>query len=101
MIDIRNYSPDDEKFRAILSRSDTADLEIRAVVEDIIANVRARGDEALFEYSKKFDGAEINADTIRVSAEEMEMAQTLVSGDFLTAVTLARVNIRKFHEYQR
>lgn len=101
MIEIREYSPDDEKFQAILHRADTADHEVRASVESIIAEVRARGDEALFDFSKKFDDVTLDAETLRIKPDEIEAAQKQVSQDFVTAISLARVNIRKFHEYQR
>lgn len=101
MIDIRQFSPDDEKFRTIMDRADTADAEIRDAVESIIDGVRQRGDEALMEYSERFDAVKLTPETLRVAPEEIEAAQKQVSQEFLTAISLARVNIRRFHEYQR
>lgn len=101
MIEVRKYDVEDAKFKAILGRADTADTEIRSAVEDIIRTIRENGDKGLFECSERFDKVALTADNLVVSEEEFSAAQQAVSEDFLTAVTLARVNIRKFHEYQR
>jgi histidinol dehydrogenase len=101
MIEIREYNANDEKLQAILRRGSDIDSDVRAAVEKIIAGVRARGDAALCEFSEKFDGVKLTPEKIRVAPEEFEEAQGKVAEDFLTAVALARVNIRRFHEYQR
>ncbi len=101
MIDILEYRPDEEKFRRILKRADFAGTEIRERVEEIIAAVRKGGDAALCELSRKIDGVELTPETLTVSEAEFQEAQNLVEADFLTTATLARVNIRRFHEYQR
>ncbi|MEE1300942.1 MAG: histidinol dehydrogenase, partial [Acutalibacteraceae bacterium] len=67
------------------------------VVADIIANVRAKGDEALFEYCRKFDQADL--DTLEVSEAEIDEAFDVV-GDFRRVLERAAANIRKFHEKQ-
>ena len=101
MIDIRAYAPEDERFQAILARGSADDAEIREAVESIIAEVRRRGDAALFDFSKKFDGVELSAEGLQVQEEEFDAAKQAVSEEFVYALTLARVNVRKFHEYQR
>ncbi|MBQ3103375.1 MAG: histidinol dehydrogenase [Oscillospiraceae bacterium] len=73
-------------------------VDVAAIVSDIIANVRARGDEALFEYCEKFDKASLTA--LQVSAEELEEAMGLVSEEFLTILRKAAENIRRFHSRQ-
>ena len=76
--------------------------EIRANVEDtvaaIIADVRARGDEALFEYTRRFDGAELSA--LRVSREEIDQACAQVDPEMLSILEKAAANIRAFHARQ-
>lgn len=101
MIDILEYRPDEEKFRRILRRADFASTEIRERVEEIIAAVRKGGDAALCELSRTIDGVELTPETLTVSEAEFQEAQNFVEADFLTTATLARVNIRRFHEYQR
>ena len=70
---------------------------VEDVVADIIANVRAKGDEALFEYCRKFDQADL--DTLEVSEAEIDEAFDVV-GDFRRVLERAAANIRKFHEKQ-
>lgn len=101
VIDILEFKVEDEKFQRILKRADFASAEIRERVEEIIATVRKGGDAALCECSRKFDGVEITPENLLVTEEEYREAQNAVEADFLTTATLARVNIRRFHEYQR
>lgn len=67
-------------------------------VAEIIANVRANGDAALLDYTKKFDKAELTA--LQVSKEEMEEAFALVEPRFVEILEKAAANIRKFHSRQ-
>lgn len=73
-------------------------VDVSSVVSDIIANVRARGDEALFEYSKKFDKAELTA--LEVTDEEIDEAFAAVEPEFLEILRKAAKNITAFHEKQ-
>ena len=70
-------------------------------VQAIIDDVRERKDEALFEMTRKFDGAELNAGNIRVTREEIEEAYTLVDPSLVDVIRKALVNIRVYHEKQR
>lgn len=70
---------------------------VEDVVADIIATVRAKGDEALFDYGKKFDKADLT--TLEVSEAEIDEAFDLV-GDFRRVLERATANIRNFHEKQ-
>ena len=71
---------------------------VTEIVADILKNVRERGDEALREYTAKFDGAEL--DSLIVSPEEMEEAMARVEPEFLRVLERAAANIRKFHSRQ-
>jgi len=73
-------------------------VNVEEVVADIIADVRKRGDEALLEYTEKFDGAKLQS--LAVSEEEMEEALSLVEPEFLKVLEKAAANIRKFHSRQ-
>jgi len=101
MIEIRDYDPQDPKFLAILRRGETADAAVRPVVEAVLEAVRTRGDEALLEYTERFDRVRLDASRLRVAPAEFEEAKGRVSAEFLTALALARTNIREFHQYQR
>ncbi len=73
-------------------------VNVSDIVTDIIANVRKRGDAALFEYCEKFDKAKLTA--LQVSPAEIEEAVAQVSPRFLEILEKAAANIRKFHEKQ-
>ncbi len=73
-------------------------VDVAGIVTDIIANVRARGDAALYEYCEKFDKAKL--DSLLVSPEEIEEALNLVEPRFIEILKTAADNIRVFHEKQ-
>ncbi|MEQ2561855.1 histidinol dehydrogenase [Ventrimonas sp. CLA-AP-H27] len=70
-------------------------------VQEIVDDVRARGDEALFEYTKKFDGAELSADNIRVTQAEIQEALSQVDPGLLAVMKKSMKNIREYHEKQK
>ena len=70
-------------------------------VQAIVDDVRARGDEALFEYTKKFDGAELSADNIRVTQAELQEALSQVDPNLLAVMKKSMKNIREYHEKQK
>lgn len=73
-------------------------VNVSDIVTDIIANVRKRGDAALYEYCEKFDKAKLT--DLQVSPAEIEEAVAQVSPRFLEILEKAAANIRKFHEKQ-
>ena len=85
----------------LLKRSPNHYGEFIDRVNDIINNVRFNGDAAIFDYTKRFDGADINASNIRVTKEEIEEAYTLVDPELIDVIRKALVNIREYHEKQR
>ena len=85
----------------LLKRSPNHYGEFIDRVNDIINNVRSNGDAAIFDYTKRFDGADINASNIRVTKEEIEEAYTLVDPELIDVIRKALVNIREYHEKQR
>ena len=70
-------------------------------VHDIVNDVRERRDEAVFEYTKKFDGADLNAATVRVTEGEIQEALSQVEPALLTVMKRAMKNIREYHEKQK
>ena len=70
-------------------------------MNDIIQNVREKRDEAIFEYTLKFDGATINQDNIRVTEEEIKEAYEQVDPKLLDVIRKALVNIRDYHAKQK
>ena len=85
----------------LLKRSPNSYGEFEGRVNEIIENVRANRDAAIFDYTKRFDGADINAENILVTEDEIKEAYEKVDEKLLTVIRKALVNIRKYHERQR
>ena len=85
----------------LLKRSPNNYGKFEAAVADILANVKEKGDEALFSYTKEFDKVEVTPETIRVTEAEIEEAYKAVDASLLEVIRKALVNIRNYHEKQR
>ncbi|MDE7283244.1 MAG: histidinol dehydrogenase [Lachnospiraceae bacterium] len=84
----------------LLKRSPNNYGQYESVVADIIANIRERKDQAVFEYTKKFDKWDINADNIKVTEEEIEEAYAKTDSDFIEVMKRCAANIDAFHRRQ-
>ncbi len=82
----------------VLNRDLRAEQDVEAVVDAIIADVRARGDAALRDYARKFDGAELDA--LEVSRQELDEALDAADPYFLETLRMAAANIEAFHRRQ-
>lgn len=85
----------------LLKRSPNQYGEYERAVSDILDRVKEEGDPAVFAYTKKFDGAHIDAGNIRVTEEEIEEAYRLVKPELLSVIRKALGNIRDYHAKQR
>lgn len=85
----------------LLKRSPNSYGKFESAVADILANVKSRGDDALFEYTRNFDKADINPSNIVVTQEEIDEAYSLVDDKLLDVIRKALVNIRDYHEKQK
>lgn len=85
----------------MLKRSPDSYPREEAIVADIIKNVRERGDEAVFEYTKNFDKAEICAGNFIVTPEEEAEAYEKVDKDLIEVIKRAIARIRAFHEHEK
>lgn len=85
----------------LLKRSPNSYGEFESRVNDIIQNIREKRDEAVFEYTLKFDGATIDQDNIRVTEEEIKEAYEQVDPKLLDVIRKALVNIRDYHAKQK
>lgn len=85
----------------LLKRSPNHYGEYGERVNAILEEVKKKGDEALFSFTERFDGAKISKDSIRVTKEEIEEAYRMVDPELLTVIRKALVNIRSFHEKQK
>lgn len=84
----------------LLKRSPNNYGQYEKVVADIIANVREKGDAALFDYTSQFDKWNVNADNLRVTEAEIEDACARIDKPFLTAMERSAANIEAFHRKQ-
>ena len=85
----------------LLKRSPNNYGEFEGRVNAIIEEVRTNRDQAIFHYTKQFDGADINAGNILVTEEEIKEAYEKVDTDLLAVIRKSLVNIKKYHENQK
>lgn len=84
----------------LLKRSPNNYKEYEERVDTIVETVRQKGDTAVFEYTRQFDGADITKDNVLVTEEEIKEAYGQVDSTLLTVIRKALVNIKKYHEKQ-
>ena len=77
-----------------------SELTATEVVEKIVNDVRMKGDEAVFHYTKEIDGVSLSPDTIEVTADEFAKAETQVDGEILAGIRQAIANVTSFHKEQ-
>ena len=85
----------------LLKRSPNSYGKFEASVAAILADVKEKGDEAVFDYTKRVDGADINAANIVVTKEEIDEAYSLVDEQLVEVIRKALVNIREYHAKQK
>lgn len=85
----------------LLKRSPNSYGQYEASVQSILHEVKEKKDEAVFAFTRKFDGAEISADNILVTEAEIEEAYQEVDASLLDVIRKARNNIENFHAKQR
>jgi histidinol dehydrogenase len=85
----------------LLKRSPNSYGKYEASVNEILANVKAEGDTALFRYTKDFDKADINASNVVVTQAEIDEAYGLVDRELVEVIRKSLVNIRSYHEKQK
>ena len=96
-----NDTSKEELLEKLLKRSPESYGQYEDIVADIIKNVRDRKDEAIFEYTAKFDGFSLSADSIRVTDEEIKAAYNELDSEFIEVMKRSAANIRAFHEKQK
>lgn len=85
----------------LLKRSPSSYTGFEESVHEIIKNVKERGDEAVFAYTKQFDGAQISSENVRVTSSEIDEAYEKVDEKLLAVIRKSLVNIRSYHEKQK
>ena len=84
----------------LLKRSPNNYGQYESTVNDIIETVKAKGDEAIFEYTKKFDRFDLTAENIKVTRKEIEAAYAAMDPKLVDVIRKSAANIRSFHEKQ-
>ena len=84
----------------LIKRSPQSYGQYEQTVNEIIENVKANRDKALFDYTMKFDQCTITAETIQVTREEIEEAYTKVNPDLVEVMKKSAANVTKFHQKQ-
>lgn len=91
----------EELLELLKERNPASYTSQQAAVDDIIANVREKKDEAVFLYEKQFDHCELSRESLRVSKEEIEEAYRELDPKFVEVMKRAAENIRAYHEKQK
>ena len=100
-LDIRDKDFD-ARFAAILARGEETGRDVEEVVKGIIADVRTRGDEALLEYTRRFDRLDTDSvAALEVTEDEFNEAFARVKDEEIAALKLAVERVARFHEKQR
>lgn len=86
-----------QAFDALLHAKREMDVDVDNVVSDIIMDVRRRGDEAVLDYTAKFDRLELTAESMRISAEELASAAAKCKPETVEALKLAAKRIEAYH----
>ncbi|MCG8376088.1 MAG: histidinol dehydrogenase [Chlorobiales bacterium] len=98
MLRLFTYAEQKSELRRHLSRSVTFEPEVREVVQEILTDIKDRGDTALYEYTERFQG--FRPGEVMVSSEEIRDAYEEADGDFIAILEEAYRNITVFHEQE-
>ncbi len=103
MIKIMEYSDEEGKklVEGLLSRSQLEYGNVQETVNDILADIRKNGDAALFEYTKRFDKADINAENLVVTKKEIKEAYSQVDKELVEVIEKSAARIADFHQKQK
>jgi histidinol dehydrogenase len=88
------------RFTALLSQARETTETVDRAVADIVAAVRARGDDAVIDYTTRFDRQTLTADRLRISAAEIDAAVAGIPAELAAALDLAATRIEAFHSAQ-
>lgn len=103
MISVIKYGDEEGKklVADILSRSQLENKQVQETVDKIIANIRANGDKALFDYTKQFDKFDVNNENVQLTQAEIDEAYKLVDSELIEVIKKSAARIAAFHEKQK
>ncbi len=90
-----------EQLKALLSSSDEPGPDVLATVNSIIADIRSRGDQALLEYTNRFDRRQAQTDDIEIPASELQAALERITSEVKQGLEHAAARVKEFHEHQK
>lgn len=104
-LNIREFSSKSADFRteleSLLAWDSVSDANVQKAVTDIVTQVRARGDEALIEFTNRFDRRDVKqAAELEISREQMAQAKERVSAELVSSLEAAAKRVRDYHEHQ-
>ena len=91
----------EERFAAFLSTKRESSPDVDATVREIIARVRAEGDAALVDYTRKFDRADLRSLGMAVTEDDIAAAYEAADAETVEALKFARDRIRSHHQRQK
>lgn len=91
--------PSKDQWKEILTRPSLDVEQLRATVNEVLNNIRTKGDAAVIDYEAKFDKVQLSS--LEVSKEEWDEAEMLIDTELKSALELAHENIYKFHASQK
>lgn len=94
-----HINPPKTEWQSLLKRPTQTVADIETVVNEVFADVAKNGDKAISKYTLKFDGVELESNT--VTSKDIEIAAAAVSSELKEAIQLAKSNIEKFHKAQK
>jgi histidinol dehydrogenase len=100
IIDVRT-NPVETLYKRLESRNKMELPDVLGTVQTIVESVKQKGDQALVEYTAKFDGVELAPEAIRVSDEEIKLAYMNFDQQLLKTIKKAKANIESFHLLQK
>jgi histidinol dehydrogenase len=100
IIDLR-YTNGSSLYKKLSERSQFELGDVLKRVEDIVNNVKVKGDKAVLEYTGMFDRVELTANTLKVTAQEIKEAYNQVDERLIEVIRRAKANIESFHEKQK
>lgn len=100
MVTISNFSYENPRFTNLLKRRSSIPETVEITVKEVLKNVKAQGDEALYAYMKEFDKVDMEEIGLFVTEEEFAKARETVSEEFKEAVKRACDNLFRFHRRQ-
>lgn len=91
--------PSKDQWKEILTRPSLDVEQLRTTVNEVLNNIRTKGDAAVIDYEAKFDKVQLSS--LEVSKEEWDEAEMLIDTELKSALELAHENIYKFHASQK